>query len=111
MPVGGNTPLIFGHEPGRWVACDYAVFPDILQEILNGLQVTPDRDAFAKKDNKRFEKWYGEGSPDGADAFEENWGGELLWINPPFNLFPRVLEKIVLDKAHAVIIVPNWKKI
>ena len=53
------------------MACDYAVCLDILQEILNSLQVTPDRDAFANKDNKRFEKWYGEGSPDGADAFEK----------------------------------------
>ncbi len=78
---------------------------------MNGLEVTPERDAFANKENKRFKKWYGEGSPDGTDAFEKNLGGELLWINPSFNLFPRVLDKIVRDKAHAVMIVPNWKKV
>ena len=71
----GEPPLKFGHEPGRWVACDYAVCPAISSEILDKLEVAPERDAFANKENKRFDKWYGEGSPDGADAFEKNWGG------------------------------------
>ncbi len=107
--LGGQPPLKYGHEPGRLIACDYAVCPSILKEILNGLEVVPERDALANKDNKRFEKWYVEGSPYGVDAFEKNWGSEVLWINPPFNLFPQVLGKIVQDKAHAVIIVPKWK--
>ena len=110
MPLAASTPLKFGHEPGRWVTCDYAVRADLLQEILEALEVTPVRDAFADKENKRFDKWYGEGSPDGTNAFEQNWGSEILWINPPFNLFPQVLDKIVQDKAHAVIIVPYWRK-
>ncbi len=91
------------------MACDYAVCPDILQEILGALEVNPVRDVFANKE-KMFEKWYGEGSPDSTNAFGKNWGGEILWINPPFNLFPQVLNKIVQDKAHAVIIVPYWRK-
>ena len=70
----GGSPLKFGHEPRRWVGCDYAVFPAILYEILDKLEVVPERDAFANKDNKRFDKWYGEGSPDGEDAFEIFFG-------------------------------------
>ena len=54
------------------MACDYAVCPAILNEILDKLEVVPERDAFANKDNKRFDKWHGEGSPDGKDAFEKN---------------------------------------
>ena len=46
----------------------------ILKEILDKLEVVPERDAFANKDNKRFEKWYGEGSPEGEDAFEKKLG-------------------------------------
>ena len=110
MLLAAITPLKFGHEPGRWVTCDYAVRADLLQEILEALEVTPVRDAFADKENKRFHKWYGEGSPDGTNAFEQNWGSEILWINPSFNLFPQVLDKIVRHKAHAVIIVPFWRK-
>ena len=37
-------------------------------------------------------------------------GSEVLWINPPFNMFSRVLSKIVQDKANAVILVPKWTK-
>ncbi len=51
------------------MTCDYAVRADFVQEILDALEVTPVRDAFADKDNKRFDKWYGEGSPDGTNAF------------------------------------------
>ena len=83
MPMGG-APLKYGHEPGRWVACDYAVCPTILSEILDKLEVAPERDGFAKKDNKRFGNWYGEGSPDGADAFNKKMGSETPLDKPSF---------------------------
>ena len=35
----GGAPLKYGHEPGRWMACDYAVCPTILNEILDKLEV------------------------------------------------------------------------
>ena len=57
--VHGGSPLKFGHEPGRWVACDYAIFPAILNEILDKLEVVPESDAFANKETNIFEKWYG----------------------------------------------------
>ena len=66
------------------MACDYAVCTAILNEILDKLEVVPEMDAFSNKDNKIFGKWYGEGSPDGEDAFEKSWGSEDLWINPVF---------------------------
>ena len=71
--------------------CDFAVCPNLVQEICENLEVIPQRDAFATKENIRFEKWYGEGSADGVDAFEETWGIKILWINPPFNVILRVL--------------------
>ena len=108
MPVGGSPPLRYEHEPGRWVACDYAVRPPILEDILGKLGFTPEGDAFATEENKRFEKLYGKGSPDGETAFEKTWGSEVLWINPLFNAIPRVLDKIVADMAHAGLIVPYW---
>ena len=43
----GGAPLTYGHETGRWVACDYAVCPTILNEILDKLEVAPERDAFS----------------------------------------------------------------
>ena len=38
------------------------------------LEVVPEREAFANKEYKRFDKWYGEGSPDGEDAVEKKLG-------------------------------------
>ena len=46
----------------------------------------------------------------GRTPLKNHWGSEVLWINPPFNMFPRVLDKIVQDEAHAVILVPKWRK-
>ena len=71
---GGEPPLKYGNEPGRLVACDYAVREAILNESLDKLEVIPERDAFANKDNKIFDKWYGEGSPDWEEAFEKIGG-------------------------------------
>jgi hypothetical protein len=34
----------------------------------------------------------------------------MLWMNPPFDLFEKVLNKIVEDEAHVVLILPSWKK-
>ena len=58
------------------MACDYAICPAILNKYLDKLEVVPERDTFANKHNKIFDKWYGEGRPDGEDAFEKHWGSE-----------------------------------
>ncbi len=105
---GGAPPLKFGHEPGRWVACEYAVRGEIVEQIVLHFGRRPDRDAFADAGNARFERWYGPGSVEGEDAFERDWGEELLWINPPFNMFNKVLDKIQSDRAHAILIIPRW---
>jgi hypothetical protein len=109
---GGAPPSKYGHEPGRWVACDYAVRAPHVQTILDHFGLTPTRDCFANPENRRFEKWWGPGSPEGEDAFLQDWGPEkgLLWMNPPFNIFPQVLEKVRRDQAHVIMIVPAWRR-
>jgi hypothetical protein len=81
---GGAPPSKYGHEPGRWVACDYAVRAPHVQTILDHFGLTPTRDCFANPENRRFDKWWGPGSPEGDDAFLQDWGPEhgLLWMNP-----------------------------
>ena len=46
----------------------------------------------------------------GIDAFDHFWGNPLEnnWVNPPFSLIGRVINKIVADKAIATVIVPWW---
>ena len=62
----------------------------------------PQVDAFANKKNKRFPKFY-------DDAWSEDWS-EPLWINPPFDGFPRVVQKLKQSGAKAILIVPNWPR-
>ena len=78
----GGAPLKFGHEPGRWVACEYAVRSEIVEQIVLHFGQRPVRDAFADAGNARFERWYGPGSVEGEDAFEKNWGGSCCGLTP-----------------------------
>ena len=34
----------------------------------------------------------------------------MLWMNPPFDVFPQVLDKIQKDQAHAILVVPGWRR-
>ena len=62
----------------------------------------PQVDAFANNGNKRFPKFC-------DDAWSEDWS-EPLWINPPFDVFPRVVQKLKQSGAKAILILPNWPK-
>ena len=59
-------------------------------------------DAFANKKSKRFSKFY-------ENALSEEWS-EPLWINPPFHVFPGVVEQLKQSGAKAIFIVANWPK-
>ena len=62
-------------------------------------------DAFASASNARFPLFWDVTT----DAFSKDWGSHgLLWINPPFDLFNEVLDKIILDGALAILIAPAW---
>ena len=44
----------------------------------------------------------------GVDAFSQSWAGENNFINPPFRLLNRVVDKIIADRAVATLICPAW---
>ena len=51
----GEPPLKIGHEPGRWVACEWVVRDEIVEQIVLYFGKKPDRDAFADASIARFE--------------------------------------------------------
>ncbi len=61
------------------------------------------------ENSKRFDKWWGKGSPHGEDAFKMDWGREDLWLNPPFSMLGKVVDKLAKDKAHALLVAPDWR--
>ena len=81
-----------------------------MKKILTQFGVTPTREAFANAKNARFDKWWGPDSKEGEDAFQQEWGKEILWMNPRFDVFPQVLEKSKKDQAHAILVVPGWRR-
>jgi hypothetical protein len=42
------------------------------------------------------------------DAFTISWAREEIWLNPPWELLPKVLHKIRADGARGMLIVPRW---
>ena len=45
----------------------------------------------------------------GTDAFCQDWSALNLWMNPPFGLMGRILQKATEEKAVATLVVPAWK--
>ena len=109
-PDPKSEKTIFGKEPSRWAARDYAVRASIVHDVITHFGVQPTWDGFANAENKRFHKWWGPGSLYGEDAFEQNWAEEVNWMNPLFDLFPIILENVSRDQAHVLLVLPGWER-
>ena len=72
----------------------------------------PSIDMFASRLNNkcvRYVAWQPDPFAEAVDAFSLDWGKEeLIYIFPPFCIIHKVLQKIDLDKANAIVIVPYW---
>ncbi len=44
----------------------------------------------------------------GEDAFTQDWGKCDLWLHPPFSRLKEVVDKPARDRAHALLVVPDW---
>ena len=87
-------------------ALDQASFDHICH-----LMGTPEIDLFASRINKKLPRYISflpDAEAEAINAFHHKWQ-EFSYIFPPFNLIPRILQKILEDKTPSVlIIVPNW---
>ena len=92
-----------------WVSQDYCVRPSWVQWIKQELGVNIDIEAFASTGNNTHEVWWGEGSELQQDAFKASWSKGVFWMNPPYSDWDEVIPKIKRDKAHAVLILPQWR--
>ncbi|XP_011859982.1 PREDICTED: uncharacterized protein LOC105557372 [Vollenhovia emeryi] len=70
-----------------------------------------DIDIFASIINAKcpmYVSWLPEPSSVAVDAFTLSWSGIKFYAFPPFILLPRVLRKILNEKAQGVVVVPWW---
>ena len=61
----------FGRSPSRWIAQDYTVREKYVVDIVSRLKFKPEVDAFASSTNRRCIIWWGEGSSEAEDAFQQ----------------------------------------
>ena len=95
-----------GKETGRlWKTESYAVINPVRDQILQWAGFTPTIDAFAERCNARFPRYWDKS----MDAFRQDWGPEVLWVNAPFSEMDQVVNKIVASGARGIMIVPVWR--
>lgn len=81
------------------------MYNDIVARMGSGL---PTVDVFSNSQLHLVDRWWGPGSPI-PDSFQVYWGQEpLLWLNPPFSLLGKVVQKLEADKARGILICPHW---
>ena len=85
--------------------------PHSLFDKLSKIFPTPQRDLFASRLNAKL-KCYVSWGPDpyceAVDAFTVNWGTDLNYCFPPFNIIHICLQKLRTDSTTALTVVPLW---
>ena len=84
--------------------------PKILTEITNKFGY-PKIDLFATRINTQLQNyvsWSCEPEAKVVDAFLTDWSKQFYYIFPPFSLLGKVKSKIWPEKAHCIVIIPNW---
>ena len=84
---------------------------DTVFALLPPAYVSPVIDLFASSVNAkqpRYISWLPDPHAYAVDAFTVSWQDLTFYAFPPFSLLPRVLAKIIQDKATGLLIVPKW---
>ena len=83
----------------------------IYSAVIQKLDVTPDIDLFASRLNHQLKPYIAYRPDPGAlavNAFHISWKEYTFYAFPPFCIIQRGLQKINIDQATGIIIVPNW---
>ena len=80
-------------------------------ELITKKLGQPEIDLFASYSNAKVACYYSWKPDPGAahvDAFTVSWRGPLTYCFPPFSLLGRCLQKIAMDQAECIVLIPNW---
>jgi ribonuclease HI len=92
---------------------DYELEQGRFEEAVKSLGVVPTIDLFANDRNTKcclFLALPGQGGSGAAalDAFRFRWTDGLPYVFPPVQIIPRVLQKVWMERARVVMVVPEW---
>ena len=93
------------HENKEW-ALKETVFA-LLKHTYGSAKI----DLFASSTNAKmplYISWLPDPNAYAVDAFTISWQDLKFYAFPPFSLIPRVLAKIIQDKATGILIIPKW---
>lgn len=68
-------------------------------------------DVFASRLNNQLDtycSWKPDPGCTYVDAFSINWSNFNFFAFPPFSLIPKCVQKIIQDKAKAILLIPLW---
>ena len=94
-------------NPGPPWVTDYQLLPHLFRLAISALgSPFPYVDALATASNALLPLFWTEE----CNALSKNWRAALLpiWANPPFSMFPLVLEKILSEGALMLLLIPGW---
>jgi len=102
-------------KPSRTITTpnDWTIRGDVLEEVSHRMGLRPTIDAFA--DDQFFHlphycTYFPSPHASEKDAMSQFWHRrQLLHINPPRGMIPRILAKLEDDKARAVFVAPRWQ--
>ena len=84
----------------------------LFEQAVAYFDFAPDIDCFATRANAQIET-YASRYPDPycthVDAFSFNWQGYKPYVFPPFSVINSVLQKIRVDQALVLCVLPRWK--
>ena len=89
---------------------EWSLSLNIFNKICNEFG-SPQVDLFATRLNKKVAKFVAWGpDPDAwaVNAFSLTWTNQFFYFFPPFSLVGRVLQKVLADHSHAIIVAPWW---
>jgi len=89
---------------------EWMLRPDIFQHVTK-LWGEPTIDLFASRLNAQvacYASWRPDPGATYVDAFSISWENQFFYAFPPFSLIARCLQKISMEKAEGIIIVPVW---
>ena len=113
LPVYVSTTKNLADVPSRKVFIDaeWQLNPDVFTKLIQDLNFVPTIDLFASRVNTQLSSYISyKPDPDAldTDAFSIDWHGLKFYAFPPFSCISRCLQKVKVDKAEGIIVVPRW---
>lgn len=90
----------------EWQLCRQA-----FDKAIQFFNVTPNIDLFASRLNyqiKPFVSYRPDPEAFCINAFQMDWSPFFFYAFPPFSIMGKVLQKVIMDEAEGIIIVPDW---